>query len=270
MYTVVTSADTNFYNLALGLAETLPSGAPLWLYDLGLTSVEVAALQRRGVTVERIPVPADSFAFNSVNNIRTVHKMDCIEHCIAARNAGVILLDADVLVLDLEALKGLIPAPDEVVVTYRCLREQRPHVLVNGRINAGVMAFGSAVPAAFFQSWKDVCADPEQTDQSALSLLLEEWGVDWTRLGEPQTVAGFSGIRVRVLDGNFYNDTSCRTGGIFHFKSAGRRGSKRLWYQLFVILLRCFPGFVRWAVQENRRRRLLVWKPRAVDARGDA
>lgn len=269
MYTVVTSADTNFFNLALGLARTLPSGAPLWLYDLGLTPNETAVLQGMGVTVQRIPVPADSFAFNSVNNIRTVHKMDCIEHCMAARQAGVIMLDADVLVLDAEVLHGLIPStPDEVVVTYRCIREQKPHVLVNGRINAGVMAFGGDVPATFFQAWKNLCADPEHTDQSALSLLLEQHGVDWSRLDEAQTLESL-GINVRVLDGNIYNDTSCRTGGIFHFKSAGRRGNKRFWYQLFVTLLRCFPDLMCRAVRENRRRGLLVWKPRAADARGD-
>lgn len=261
MYTLVSSADTNFFPLVLGLARTLPPGDPLWVYDLGLTPAETAALRRIGAHVECIPVPADSFAFNSVNNIRTVHKMDCIEHCQKARQAGVIMLDADVLVLEQEALGVLAPAPDEVVVTCRCAREQKPHVLVNGRINAGVMAFGRDVPASFFQVWKDLCADPEHTDQSALSVLLETSGIDWTRFGEPQVLEPPAGIRVRVLDGNTYNDTSCRIGAIFHFKSAGRRGSKRCWYHIFVTLLHAIPSLLRGAVRLNRRHGFLVWRP---------
>lgn len=261
MYTVVSSADTNFFPLALGLARTLPSDKPLWVYDLGLTPTETAALRRIGVHVECIPVPADSFAFNSANNIRTVHKMDCIEHCLKTRQTGVIMLDADVLVLEPEALGVLAPAPDEVVVTYRCAREQKPHVLVNGLINAGVMAFGRNIPASFFQAWKHLCADPEHTDQSALSKLLENGGIDLTRFQEPQWLEQLEGIRVRVLDGNIYNDTSCRIGALFHFKSAGRRGTKRCWYHVFMTLLRILPALIQGAVRLNRRYGFLVWHP---------
>lgn len=268
--TVVTSADTHFFPLARGLANTLPAGVSLWVYDLGLTPTDVAALRQDGVRVERIPVPADRFAMTSANHIRATHKMDCIQSHLRATGSGALVLDADVLLLDPAALAVLAPEPDEVVVTYRCARENKPYILVNGKINTGVMAFGRDVPSSFFQAWKDLCADPEHTDQSALSVLLEERGVDWTRLGEAQTLEALPGVRVRVLDGNLYNDTTCRTGALFHFKSAGRRGNKRFWYQIFVRLLRLAPGFVRGAVDFNRKHRLLVWKPKAGGSSGDA
>lgn len=267
MYGVMTSADTRFFHLVLGLAQTLPvvPDRPLYVYDLGLTPQEIARLGALGVQVRRIPLPEATFHFNSARNIRAVHKMDCIEHYLQSQKRGVLILDADVLVIEPDALQTLAPENDEVVVTYRCDRENKPHILCNGLINSGVMAFGRDMPADFFQTWRDLCEDPEHTDQSALSQLLQDAGVDWAHLNDAQPLNGF---RVRVMDGNIYNDTSCRTGRIFHFKSAGRRGNKRMWYQAFVAMLRFCPSLVRALVCLNRRHRFLVWEPSAQDMSG--
>lgn len=263
MHHIVTTADTRFFHFALTLVQNLYAlpNVRMTVYDLGLTKAECTAFARLNATVERIDVPADSFAMNSARNIRAVHKLDCIQHFLQTRNEGMILLDADTLVLDPACLDVLKPAPDEVVVTYRCRRENKPHILINGKINTGVMAFGSDLPSAFFDVWRDLCRDSEHTDQSALSVFMEENGVDWARLDAEQSC---SPVRVRVLDGEVYNDTSCRVGQIFHFKSAGRRLSKLLWYRGFAFIQRLLPGVVRYLVGQNRRRGLFVWKPKAV------
>lgn len=264
MYGLMTCTDAKFYFFVHGLARTLPQawlkehGLHLHVCDLGLTDTQREVLTRLSVSTEPAALPANAFSLNSANNIRAIHKMDCIEHFLRTRNTGVIVLDADILVLDPHVFEALQPQDDEVVVTARCDREKKPHVLINGLINTGVMAFGRNVPPAFFQAWKDLCEQPGHTDQSALSDLLKNNGVNFTLHNEVQTACG---VHVRVLDGNVYNDTSCRTGGIFHFKSAGRRGNKRRWYQIFVALLRWCPSLVREAVRLNRQHRLLVWHP---------
>lgn len=260
MHHIVTSADTRFFSFAYRLMQTLHRlpNVRLFIYDLGLTDAERAAFAAIGVSVECVPVPADTFAMNSAQNIRTIHKLDCIEHFLRTYREGMILLDADTLVLDPAALDTLEPAFDEVVVTNRCRRDNKPHILINGKINCGVMAFGKDLPASFFKTWHAQCEDPEFTDQSALSLILDDNGVDWQDLNSSQRCCY---VRVRILDGEIFNDTSCRVGQIFHFKSAGRRFSKLFWYYSFVLMLRVFPGLVRLLVRLNRRHGFLVWTP---------
>lgn len=258
MYPILTCADTNFYGMAVCLARVILSypDCRLFLYDLGLTASEKSHLERLGVTIEKTVFDEDTFSMNSRGNIRTTHKIDCIAHFIGKYASGVVVLDADAIPV-IDCIGELFPGDDEIVVTYRCDRERKPHILINGKINAGVMAFGKHVGDDFFGAWKHICDDREQTDQSGLSKLLEQE----IRLEDIGSRQRFGAYTVRVLDGNIYNDVTCRIGRIFHFKNAGRQFNKRLGFGVFAWLHRLFPELVAFIVALNRKYRLFVWRP---------
>ena len=256
MFSILTCADTNFYPMARCLARNIRArkDCRLFLYDLGLTEREKSSLEHLGVSIERTGFDSDTFSMNSKGNIRTTHKIDCIRHFLNKYSENVIVLDADALPVE-DCIKEIFPEDDEIIVTYRCNRERKPHILINGKINAGVMGFGKKVKIDFFEQWKGICEDKEQTDQSALSLLLDGW-VKWESFGSRQEYAGNI---VRVLDGNIYNDVSCRTGKIFHFKSAGRQLNKRLSFFIFTIVQQLFPESMARLVALNRKHHWFVW-----------
>lgn len=257
MFSLLTCADTNYYPMALALARNvrLYRDCALFLYDLGLTPAERRRLEAEGVTIERTAFDEDTFRLNSKGNIRTTHKIDCIRHFLRTHGRGALVLDADALLVE-NVAADIFPKDREIVVTYRCERERKPHILINGKINAGVMGFGAAVPDAFFDAWKALCADGEHTDQSALSELLER-EVELERMGSVQP---YHDLEVRVLDGTVYNDVTCREGKIFHFKNAGRRLNKRFGFSAFALAQRLFPGPVARLVGLNRQRRWFVWR----------
>ncbi len=259
MYSILTCADTKFYGMACILAKNirLYPDCQLFLYDLGLTEVEKKHLTKLGVVIECIPYDKDTFSLNSKGNIRTTHKIDCIRHFLRKYNKGVIVIDADAFFVD-DCIQNMFPNDDEIVVTYRCDREKKPHILVNGKINAGVMCFGKNIGDEFFSEWASICLDKEQTDQSALSCLLDR-EVTLERINSVQLYGKYC---VRVLDGNIYNDVTCRVGKIFHFKSAGRKLNRYIGIMSFSFLLYHFPKVVRKMVSINRRYRLFVWNPK--------
>ncbi len=257
MFSILTCADTNYYPMALGLARNvrLYPACGLYLYDLGLKDAERDVLRGLGVTVERIPLGQGIFALNSKKNIRATHKMDCINHFLRKYGTGVLVLDADALLIE-DVSEEIFPAERDIVVTCRCDREKKPHILVNGKINTGVMAFGPGVGPAFFETWKSLCADGEHTDQSALSALLGEH-VDFEKIGSRQPYGDYA---VRVLDGNIYNDVTCRIGKIFHFKNAGRQFNKRLGFAAFTVAQRLFPKSIASCIALNRKYHWFVWR----------
>lgn len=257
MFSLLTCADTSYFPMALALAKNvrLYADCRLFLYDLGLKNTEQAELKANGVIIEKTAFDEDTFKLNSKGNIRTTHKIDCIRHFLRAYACGVLVLDADALLVE-NVVEEIFPQEREIVVTYRCNRERKSHILINGKINAGVMGFGSAVSDAFFDEWKKICDDGEHTDQSALSDLLES-RVELERIGSIQPYGPYE---VRILDGNIYNDVTCRTGKIFHFKNAGRRLNKRLGFTSFAVAHRLFPRVVRGLVDFNRRHQWFVWR----------
>lgn len=257
MFSLLTCADTNYFPMALALAKNvrLYADCRLFLYDLGLKDEERAELEANGVTIEKTAFDEDTFQLNSKGNIRTTHKIDCIRHFLRTYSRGVLVLDADALLVE-NVVRDVFPQEREIVVTYRCNRERKPHILINGKINAGVMAFGAAVSDTFFGAWKEMCADGEHTDQSALSALLEPH-VELERIGSVQVYGEYE---IRILDGNIYNDVTCRTGKIFHFKNAGRRLNKRLGFTSFAVAHRLFPRLMTRIVAFNRRRQWFIWR----------
>lgn len=256
-YAVLSCGNAAYYPFLSGLVRNLRAitHCQLHIYDLGLTSGQREALKKLGATLECIPFDPATFDYNSSNNIRTTHKIDCIEHFLTTYQKNVIVLDADILLIE-DVLEKLLPAGGQIIVTRRCDRERRPHILINGKINAGVLGFGHAVGKEFFAQWRSLCAVGEHTDQSALSAILDAW-VDWKQLEISQQGPGYA---VRLLDGNLYNDVTCRTGKILHFKNAGRRANKRLGYAVFATLQRRFPTLMKKLIKKNREYGWLVWK----------
>lgn len=256
MYSILTCADTNFYPMASCLARNILHypGYKLFLYDLGLQDAERKKLSDLGVIIEQIPQQQDIFSFNSKQNIRATHKMGCIEHFIHKYKESVLVLDADVLIVE-DIASDIFPSEKEIVVTYRCDREKKPHILVNGKINTGVMGFGSCITSSFFDEWKKLCEDGEYTDQSALSTLLERK----IKLENVDSLQLYDDYNVRILDGNIYNDVTCRIGKVFHFKSAGRKRNKYFGFKLFALIQRMFPTSVSRIIGLNRKYRWFVW-----------
>lgn len=256
---LLTFSDARFFPIVYRLAKHLRRfvGYKLHVYDLGLKSEQKNALANAGISVLHTVFPEDAFAMNTRGQIRAVHKIYCIEHFIQEYNKPVLVLDADTLVI--EKVDELWPEKsDDIVVTARCPREHAPHQFANGMINSGVMAFGSGIPADFFQQWKERCLrDKIATDQSALSDILAKEGIDFGKFDIRQPC--FWGNTI-VRDGEIYNDVTCRTGKIFHFKSIARRRKKLFTYKLFSALHAAIPDHIERLVRYNREHRVYVWK----------
>ena len=253
-------ADARFFPLVIRLAKNTRrfSGYKFFLYDLGLTDEQKHALELVDVVIERTDFPADTFEYNQKTNIKTTHKIYCIEHFLRKYSESVVVLDADTLIM--ESISELWPSQDAMlVVTGRCPREQKPHFIENGKINAGVMAFGPGLPEAFFQEWKRLCAEEDHTDQSALSLMLDRENIEFGLFDVPQNFMNFA---VVVREGAVYNDVTCRVGKIFHVKSVGRRASKMFFYKLFFAVSELLPNMVSGLVRLNRKHAFYIWKSR--------
>lgn len=257
MYNLLTCADAKYFHFAFALAKNIAlfPNYRLFLYDLGLTENQYHTLTSLNVHIEQTVFDPDTFTYNKNNNIRNIHKINCIEHFIQKYQENVLVLDSDILILEDVALQ-LWPQPNQIVLTKRCLRECKPHILINGKINSGVMAFGSCVEHAFFEAWRTLCEDREHTDQSALSALVDPY-LDWEKLNVPQPGPHCA---IVLLDGNVYNDVTCRSGKIFHFKNAGRQKNKRLGHALFSRLQRWLPRLTARLIRWNRERGWYIWK----------
>lgn len=263
MKRILTFADAAFFPIVLCLAKHARRFAEyrLHVYDLGMDDEQKKRLADVGVVILQTEFPEDSLGMNTRGQIRAVHKMYCIENFVLLRGGPVLVLDADTLII--ENVDELWPdEPDCIVVTARCPREHAPHQFANGMINSGVMAFGAGISAEFFQLWKGKCIqDGNATDQSALSDMLVEANVDFGRFDAKQPCF-WGGVVVR--DGEVYNDVTCRTGKIFHFKSIARRTKKLITYKLFSVVFSAFPRLAESLVKYNRKHRLYVWKRKDV------
>jgi len=258
-HNILTFADQNFFPIVWQHAKQVRRFVSyrLYVYDLGLNNSSRQRLTDIGVTVLRTEFPADALGRNTRNHILGTHKMYCIEDYIKAHRGPVLVLDADTLLTENDELWP--DEPDCIVVTARGPREHDPKLSLNGKINSGVMAFGSGIPAEFFRQWKERCSqDSNATDQSALSDMLAEENIDFEKFDLRQP-CWWGGVVVR--DGEIYNDTSCRTGKIFHFKNNLIRRPKKLFlFTLFSTFTAVFPSLVAALVRYNRKHRLYVWK----------
>lgn len=117
------------------------------------------------------------------------------------------------------------------------------------------MAFGAGVSDVFFDEWKEMCADGEHTDQSALSALLERH----VALDRIDSVQSYGEYEIRILDGNVFNDVTCRTGKSFISKTQ-EGNSTNVWGSLPLPWRIGFPRFITGVVAFNRRHQWFVWR----------
>lgn len=62
----------------------------------------------------------------------------------------------------------------------------------------------------------------------------------------------YGDIPMLLLDPAVYNDVSCTTGTLFHYKNAGRNASARLNMERMISLQRRHPDLVRFLVSVRR------------------
>jgi hypothetical protein len=205
------------------------------IYDLGMTSNQLASLR------SNISNTSTDNKFNKKNSkdcIYTTHKPYCILDFLSKNENNCLYLDADMLSTD--KIKNTIFSNIDIAVTPRHKKELKPSHLKNGLLNAGFLYFKNSNPVKeFINQWIKSCTDSDYTDQEALSLILSK-NIDLFN-GPP--IQKFGELSVALLDPLEYNDVSCSTGRIFHFKNAGRK--KEAWdkYEIFAASLRKYPKF---------------------------
>ena len=128
--------------MALALAKNvrLYGDCRLFLYDLGLKDVERAELQANGVTIEKTAFDEGTFKLNSKGNIRTTHKIDCIRHFLRTYSCGVLVLDADALLVE-NVVADIFPHDREIVVKYCIYKQSWDQCRGNGIRRGGFRRF---------------------------------------------------------------------------------------------------------------------------------
>ncbi len=224
-FRVVTCADSKFFHFLPALEKNVlrKTGRYPVIYDLGLS-----AKQRNSLRSEIISLAPPEGYNNNISGgaIRAHHKPDCLLDFIARFDQSGLYIDADVLMVD--SLSANVFEGCDIAVTPRHPKElMAPDPFRNGRLNSGVVFFASNVRSvALMRQWRAICEAGVHTDQMALSDLLEP--VD---LSGPLGIAELGDASILKLDPRIYNDVSCKTGKLWHFKNAGRRfHKKRRWW----------------------------------------
>ena len=222
-FNIVTSADENYNFFLKNLAKNIQYifGKKLYVYDLGLSEST-----KQNIFAEYINLNTSNEykTINKYNCIKATHKPDCIIDFCQKSNKPFIFIDADCIFTK----KINFPKID-ICFTFRHYCEQTMSDFVkNGLINSGVIFFlnqerQKQYLLSFLTLWKNYCSsDPELTDQMALSNII----TNFINIKRPIGNYQFMGLNIGLLESEFYNDVKCKTGYIFHFKSAVRRNIK--------------------------------------------
>lgn len=257
-FNILLCADSNYYFFVKRLVKNIKNIADSYsihIYDLGLEAWQRKELERHNVRIEKTRFQDDTFKINSLRCIKATHKIDCIEDFINRYRKNIIVLDADILFIE-NVFTHLHAEKEQIILTRRCRREWHPDYFKNGKINTGVMSFGSEMSSSFFAAWRKLACEERHSDQSALSALIEPH-VDWDILEKEQDSPWG---KVKLLDGNIYNDVTCREGKVLHFKQAGRIKKKRVRYKIFASLCMNFPSLTKKIISFNRKKQIAVWK----------
>lgn len=250
---LLTCIDQDFEEFACGLRTTVASydNVDLVIYDIDTRTPEKMASAQYKARVSPTYKSLDCH-----NNIIANHKPACILDFLDRTGAPCLCIDADCLLtgrIDLAVFEGA-----DLCITPRGVRESKAHHLRNGLLNSGVVFFANNERVrSFVAEWHEACMASAVSDQKALSDLLEG-GIDFSRLGDQSC----RGMTVRLLDPEVYNDTTCRTGIIFHCKSVGRLARKYVAYRLLLLWLKYMPRFASYAIGLNRRYRWIVYRQR--------
>jgi len=246
VFDIVTCGDGNYFSFLKhfeGNVFNVYGRYPV-IYDLGLEEWQKKSLRS---ALRHVDIPESYFEYNSHNFIKATHKPRCLKDFLHATENDCLYVDADTVFTS--QIRESVFSGAEIAVCPRHVKERKEMHLVNGCLNSGLLYFkNSKEVKLFFDVWIARCQDEDVTDQKALSDLLMEH-VDL--LCGP-TIQYYGKIPVRLLDPAVYNDVSCETGILFHYKNAGRRDWARSKYERMISLQRRHPDLVRLLVSVRR------------------
>lgn len=246
MFDIVTCGDGNYFSFLKHFEANVFDvyGRYPVIYDLGLEDWQKKSLRS---TLRQVGVSKDYASYNSNNFIKATHKPWCLLDFLNATENDCLYVDADVVFTS--QIRESVFSGAGIALCPRHVKERRELYLVNGNLNSGLLYFrNSDQVKCFFDAWIARCQDEDTTDQKALSDLLSTQ-VDL--LGGPR-LQYYGDIPIILLDPAVYNDVSCTTGILFHYKNAGRNASARLNMECMVSLQRRHPDLVRLFVSARR------------------
>jgi len=226
------------------------------IYDLGLKEDEKAQLKSE---VRKIPIKEKFWELNTIGYVKTTHKPRCIKDILNEKIQDCIYVDADVIFTSKIQETEIDNA--DIGITPRHTKERKPEYFTNGHINAGFIFFKNTEDVKLLiDKWILSCKDQDTTDQKALSDILKE-EID---IINGEKIQKYKNINVLLLDPSIFNDVSCKTGRMFHFKNAGRREDSLKKYRNFVSLQANFPRIIGFIT--NLRRLWLKFTRRITGA----
>lgn len=238
MLTIITCGDSNYFEFLKNFENNIFAifGYYPIIYDLGLKEDEKAKLKSE---IRKIPIKEKFWELNTIGYIKTTHKPRCIKDILNAKNQDCIYVDADVIFTS--KIKETEIENADIGITPRHTKERKPEYFTNGLINAGFIFFRNTKNvSALIDKWIISCQEHDTTDQKALSDILK-MNVD---ILNGATKQKYEELCVLLLDPSVYNDVSCKTGRMFHFKNAGRREASLIKYRNFVSLQAKFPRII--------------------------
>lgn len=246
-FNVLTCADAKFHHFLPNFERNVFSHFAEYpiIYDLGFSDIQRSILKSDIVSANGdfdITEKADS------ENIRATHKPSCIIDFLDRYKTGCLYVDADVIFT--EAIDPLIFDDVDIAVTPRHPKEIQylPDPYKNGEINSGVLFFANTAKSRdILAQWKMRCEQTRESDQMALSMVLH-----FAKLREPYGLHFQGDITILKLDPTIYNDVSCKTGKIWHFKNAGRRFHKKVKLLIASFITRRAPALMRIILRNNR------------------
>lgn len=247
-FQVLLCADEHFFQFLPSLEKNILKklGQYPVVYDLGMTPAQVARLKSEVIQI----APPDDYKNKSASgSIKTTHKPRCILHFLENKASDVLYIDADVVVLDTISAEEFLDG--DICVTPRHPKELRSKTpFANGTLNAGVIFFKNTDAVKETVSrWEAECGVNDKSDQMALSDVLSDADIK----GGPGT--GYAhGLTIQKLPATIYNDVSCSTGKLWHFKNAGRRSSKKNKRAIAIFVANTIPPLMQLWLKFKRRR----------------
>jgi hypothetical protein len=238
MFTIITCGDSKYFEFLQNFEKnifTIFGDYPI-IYDLGLKEDEKSQLKSE---IRKIPIKEKFWELNTIGYVKTTHKPRCIKDTLDKSKENCIYVDADVIFTSKIQDNEIKNA--DIGITPRHTKERKPEYFTNGFINAGFIFFKNTKNVkSLIDKWIISCQEQDTTDQKALSDILKT-EVD---ILNGKTIQKYNDINVALLDPSIFNDVSCKTGKMFHFKNAGRRDISLKKYRNFVSLQAKFPLIV--------------------------
>jgi len=246
-FRILLCADEDFFPFLPSLEENIfqKQGAYPVVYDLGMQLSQVARLKSE---VIKVTPPKDYNRNSASGSVKATHKPNCIQHFLAHDKRDVLYIDADVILLETIHPEDFLNG--DICVTPRHPNELRlSSPFSNGTLNSGVIFFKNTPDVQkVVKLWEAECGVNEKSDQMALSDILETADIK-AGIG----VGYAHGLTIHKLPAIIYNDVSCSTGKLWHFKNAGRMSSRRFKRAYAIFLTNNLPWLMRKWLSFKRR-----------------